>query len=164
MFSSFLRSIPQISIFHNTTSPPSITALQLLRAALSSPYPAHQPNAPPLRFNLEVLENKPPTSDQLRTILSYLPAATSAPGGVSPDVLVSSHPTVETRPTSTEGVVKLASTNLHALKWPIVVDWDAGRAAVGDVEGVKSILEELRKKRDGEMKEDEGHKPKGWFS
>jgi len=163
MFSSFLRSIPQISIFHNTSSPPSITALQLLRAALSSPYPPSRPDAPPLKFNLEVVENKPPTSDQLRTILSYIPAATSATGGVSPDVLVSSHPTVEVRPTSTEGVSKLASQNLHALKWPVVVDWDAGRAAVGDVDGVKSILEELRKKRDGEM-QDEGHKPKGWFS
>ncbi|KZT65179.1 hypothetical protein DAEQUDRAFT_731690, partial [Daedalea quercina L-15889] len=142
---------PRISIFHNPSSPPSITALQLLRAALSSPYPANQPTAPPLKFNLEVLENKPPTGDQLRTILSYLPAATSAPDGVSPDVLVSSHPAMETRPTSTDG-------------WPIVVDWDAGRAAVGDVEGVRRILEELRKKRDGEVQEDEGHKPKGWFS
>ena len=149
---------------HNTSSSPSITALQLLRAALSSPYPPARPNAPPLKFNLEVIENKPPTTDQLRTILSYLPAAASAAGNVSPDVLVSSHPTVETRPTSTEAVARLASKNLHALKWPIVVDWDGGRAAVGDVEGVKSILEELRKKRDGEVKEDEGHKPKGWFS
>ncbi|TFY64198.1 hypothetical protein EVJ58_g2783 [Rhodofomes roseus] len=164
MFSAFIRSVPQISIFHSTSSPPSITALQLLRAALSSPYPPSKPNAPPLKFNLEVVENKPPTSDQLRTILSYIPAATSASGGVSPDVLVSSHPTVEARPTSTEDVAKLATQNLHALKWPIVVNWDAGRAAVGDVEGVKSILEELRKKRDGEATEDGDHKPKGWFS
>lgn len=153
-----------LSCSHNTSSPPSITALQLLRAALSSPYPSTKPNAPPLKFNLEVIENKPPTTDQLKTVLSYLPATTSAAGSTSPDVLVSSHPTVETRPTSTEGVARLASNNLHALKWPIVVDWDGGRAAVGDVEGVKSILEELRKKRDGEVKEDEGHKPKGWFS
>lgn len=149
---------------HNTSSPPSITALQLLRAALSSSYPPNKSNALPLKFNLEVIENKPPTTEQLGTILSYLPAASSAAGSTSPDVLVSSHPTVETRPTSTEGVARLASKNLHALKWPIVVDWDGGRAAVGDVEGVKSILEELRKQRDGEVKEDEGHKPKGWFA
>ena len=132
-----------------------------MNAAASGPYPASKPDAPSLNFNLEVIENKPPTADQLRTILSYLPSARSATSGISPDVLVSSHPSVSARPASAEGVAKLASNSLHALKWPIVVDWDGGRAAVGDVEGVKSILEELRKKRDGEMKEDEGHKPKG---
>jgi hypothetical protein len=49
------------------------------------------------------------------------------------------------------------------LKWPIVVDWEGGKAAIGDVEGVKGILENLRKKRDGESKDGED-KPKGWFS
>lgn len=161
---SVCRGLTGTGSSHNTTSPPSITALQLLRSALSSPYPPSIPSAPPLKFNLEVVENKAPTSDQLRAILSYIPAATSATGDAPPDVLLSSHPTVDARPTSAESVAKLASSNLHALKWPIVVNWDSGRAAVGDVEGVKSILEELRKKRDGEVKEDEGHKPKGWFS
>ncbi|KAH9934851.1 uncharacterized protein B0H18DRAFT_978618, partial [Fomitopsis serialis] len=114
MFSAFLRSIVSgvLPMHHNTSSPPSITTLQLLRAAL----------CPPLKFNLEVVENKPPTGDQLRTILSYIPVATSATG-------------MEARPTSAEGVSKLASQNLHALKWPVVVDWDAGRAAVGDSSG-----------------------------
>ena len=65
-------------------------------------------------------------------------------------MFVSAHPTVETRPTSEEGVQELATKNLNALKWPIVVDWNAGRAAVGDLEGVQVLLEELRKKRDGE--------------
>lgn len=57
---------------------------------------------------------------------------------------------MDSRPTSEEGVAALAERNPNALKWPIVVDWNAGRAAVGDVEGVKALLEELRKKRDGE--------------
>ncbi|PCH42932.1 hypothetical protein WOLCODRAFT_144282 [Wolfiporia cocos MD-104 SS10] len=149
MFSAFTRSIPQISIFHNPSSPPSSAALQLLRAAVSSPYPPSRPNAPPLRFNLEVIENAPPTADQLQTILSYLPAG-SAGESRSPVSLLSAHPTVHTRPSSAEGVSSLAAKNPNALKWPIVVDWHGGRAAVGDVEGVKSILEELRKKRDGE--------------
>lgn len=82
----------------------------------------------------------------------------------SPVSLLSAHPAVHTRPTSPEGVARLAAQNPHALKWPIVVDWHNGRAAVGDVDGVKSILEELRKKRDGESKEDADIKPKGWFS
>lgn len=140
---------------HNPSSPASTNALRLLRAAVASPYPPSKPTAPPLDFNLEVIENKPPTPDQLHTILSYLPSKSpTGPGGLastpSPDVLISAHPTVDSRPTDAEGVVTLASQNANALKWPIVVDWHNGRAAVGDVEAVKSLLEELRKKRDGE--------------
>ncbi|KAI0641042.1 thioredoxin-like protein [Trametes meyenii] len=145
MFKAFLRTIPQVSIFHNPASPASIKALKLLQSAIASPYPPSRSSALPLKFDLEVVENRPPTSDQLRTILSYLP---SKP--LSPDVLLSAHPTVDARPTNVEGVSQLASQNPHALKWPIVVDWNNGKAAVGDIEGVKAILEELRKKRDGE--------------
>lgn len=120
-----------------------MAALKLLRSALSGPYPPGKPSAQPLSFNLEVVEEQPPTADQLRTISSYLPSA-------SPESFVSSHPTVDSRPSSADAVTKLAAKNPKALKWPIVVDWTGGKAAVGDVEGVKSILEELRKQRDGE--------------
>jgi len=50
------------------------------------------------------------------------------------------------------------------VKWPIVVDWDNGKAAVGDIEGVRAILDNLRKKRDGKVQEDDVHQPKGWFT
>ncbi|RDX46001.1 hypothetical protein OH76DRAFT_1356704 [Lentinus brumalis] len=155
MFKAFTRSIPEISIFHNPSSPASKNALNLLRSAVLGPYPPSKPSAPPLKFDLEVIENTPPTADQLRTILSYLPSKSpTGPSGSSqtpsPDVLLSAHPTVDTRPTSAEGVVKLASQNPNALKWPIVVDWHNGKAAIGDLEGVRGLLEELRKKRDGE--------------
>ncbi|OSX56664.1 hypothetical protein POSPLADRAFT_1175056 [Postia placenta MAD-698-R-SB12] len=163
MFSAFNRAIPQLSIFHNVSSPPSNAALRLLQAALSSPYPPSKPNAPPLKFNLDIVENVPPNPDQLRTIISYLPSDASRVEAPSPVSLLSAHPTVHTRPTSPEGVARLAAQNLNAIKWPIVVDWDHGKAAVGDVEGVKGILEELRKRRDGEIKPDED-KPSGWFS
>lgn len=130
---------------------------------MSAPYPPSNPSAPPLKFNLEIVENTPPTSDQLRTILSYLSATPSSTGDKpSPASFLSAHPTVHTRPTSAEGLARLASENPNALKWPIVVDWDHGKAAIGDVEGVKSILEELRKRRDGEVKEEEVDQPKGW--
>ncbi|KAI0668955.1 thioredoxin-like protein [Trametes maxima] len=146
MFKAFLRTIPQVSIFHNPASPTSLKALKLLQSAVASPYPSSKLSAPPLQFDLEVIENKPPTPDQLRTILSYLPSKPS-----SPDVLLSAHLTVDARPTNAEEVSQLASQNLHALKWPIVVDWNNGNTAVGDIDGVKNILEELRKKRDGEV-------------
>ncbi|KAI0742547.1 thioredoxin-like protein [Daedaleopsis nitida] len=144
MFKAFTRSIPELSIFHNPSSPASTNALHLLRAAVSSPYPPSKPSAPPLNFNLEVIENKPPTTDQLQTILSYLPSKSRVVRVASQKLLP------RTRPTSAEGIVKLASQNPNALKWPIVVDWHSGRAAVGDLDAVKGLLEELRKKRDGE--------------
>jgi hypothetical protein len=44
------------------------------------------------------------------------------------------------------------------------MDWHGGRASIGDVEGVKGVLEAIRKERDSESKGEEEHKPKGWFS
>lgn len=42
---------------------------------------------------------------------------------------------------------------------------DDGQVAVGDVEGVKGILESLRRKRDGEETSGEAvHQPTGWFT
>lgn len=68
------------------------------------------------------------------------------------------------------------------MKWPVVVNCrsglyvryllpcelnsvvgDDGQAAVGDVEGVKGILESLRRKRDGEDTSEDVQKPRGWF-
>ena len=60
--------------------------------------------------------------------------------------------------------MRLAQKSPLALKWPIIVDWTSGRAVAGDSEGVKDILEYLRKRRDGEVKEEEDFEPKGWFS
>lgn len=54
--------------------------------------------------------------------------------------------------------------NPNVFKWPVVVDWTGGRASIGDVDGVKDILEAIRQERDGESKRDEEYKPKGWFS
>jgi hypothetical protein len=50
------------------------------------------------------------------------------------------------------------------LKWPIVVDWTGGKASIGDVEGVKGILEAIRKERDGESRGEGVDQPQGWFS
>lgn len=68
------------------------------------------------------------------------------------------------RPETVSGIADLGLHNPTAFKWPIVVDWNGGQASIGDVEGVKSILEKLRQKRDGELKDDEIDQPKGWFT
>lgn len=166
MFTGFKRSLPQISIFHHPSSPPSIQALALLRSALSSPYPPGKQSAPPLEFDLEVVETKPPTADQLRTILTYITPPKSTAPSVS-SAFLSAHPAssgLGEQPQSVKGIVSLAEQNPNVFKWPVVVDWIGGRASVGDVEGVKDILEAIRQRRDGEVKQDEVDQPKGWFS
>ncbi|KAI9507312.1 thioredoxin-like protein [Russula earlei] len=166
MFSAFKRSIPQISIFHNPSLPPSTKALDMLRAALSSPFPPVSASNSPLKFNLEVIESAP-TADQIRTILDYLPRVRDVDDPHHVAALISSHPSspsLPDRPHSPEGLVRLAQKTPLALKWPIVVDWTNGRASAGNSEGVGDVLEYLRKRRDGEAKEEEDYQPKGWFS
>lgn len=159
--------ITAVSCSHNPSSPPSTKALALLRAALSSPYPPGTASSSPLNFNLEVIENTPPNADQIRTILSYLPRVRDIDDPHHIAALISSHPSAPSlpdRPHSPEGLVRLVQKSPLALKWPIVVDWTSGRASAGDSESVKDILEYLRKKRDGEVKEEDDYKPKGWFA
>ncbi|KDR78003.1 hypothetical protein GALMADRAFT_209478 [Galerina marginata CBS 339.88] len=151
MFNSFKRKLPEVSMFHRPSSPPSKKALDLLKASVSAPYPPGNPQNPPLQFQLDVVES-PPNADQLRTILSYLPSPATNPAMV----FLSAHPTgpnANEQPSTCKGIAELAEKNPNVLKWPIVVDWLGGKASVGDVEGVKSILEHLRKKRDGEVEE-----------
>lgn len=125
-------------------------ALELLRSATSSAYPPGHSKVP-LKFNLEVITGLP-TKDQLRTIESYLPR-----GGLANFVTGGS-------PATADQVLSQAKRDLDSFKWPLVVDWIGGKAAVGDIDVVHEILENIRKKRDGEVSEPEEHKPKGWFS
>ena len=147
---------------HHPSSPPSTRALNLLRSSLSTPYPVDSAEGKPLEFELQVVESSP-TSDQLKTILSYLPSKAANPSMV----FLSAHPSGPStfdQPTTVQEIAELAERNPLAIKWPIVVDWNDGKVSIGDVEGVKGILETLRQKRDGEYKEEEIHEPKGWFS
>lgn len=129
---------------------------------MSAPYPVDSAEGKPLVFDLQVVES-PPTPDQLETILSYLPSKATDPSMV----FLSAHPSSPSafdRPTTAKGIVELAEKNPLAIKWPIVVDWSIGKASIGDVEGVKGILETLRQRRDGEYEEEKVDQPKGWFS
>lgn len=68
-----------------------------------------------------------------------------------PSAFLSAHPNVPSaaeQPQDAEGLSKLAKTNLNAIKWPIVVNWMDGKASIGDLDGVKAILEAIRKDRD----------------
>ena len=180
MFSAFKRSVPQVTILcvkylisnkypfvtpyysHRSSSPPSVAALQLLQSALSSPYPPSSKSNHPLKFDLEVVESVPPTSDQLATILSY---QNSKGPSSELSTFLSAHPSSDSQlANNARSLVELARKNPNVFKWPIVVDWTGGRASIGDVEGVKDILESIRKERDGESEGEDVHQPKGWFS
>ena len=138
----------------------------MLRASLSTPYPPSKPDAPPLDFNLEVIESKPPTPDQLQTILSYVTPKDASAVPPSYATFLSSHPSAPgmgEQPQNASGVAELGTKNPNALKWPVVVDWNGGQASVGDVEGVAKMLESLRQRRDGEVNNEGVVEPKGWF-
>ncbi|KAJ3893478.1 thioredoxin-like protein [Lentinula edodes] len=161
MFSAFRKAATEVTIFHHPSSPSSQKALNMLRSAVSGPYPPTKSTSPPLDFKLEVVE-APPTPDQLKTIMSYVsPNSTLS-------VFLSAHPSTPSgseAPQSASAIHNIAANDPNVMKWPIVVDWTKGRVSIGDVAGVQSILETLRKQRDGELpQEEEVDRPKGWFS
>ncbi|EJD05016.1 uncharacterized protein FOMMEDRAFT_166719 [Fomitiporia mediterranea MF3/22] len=151
MFRGFVKSRPAVSIFHHPSSAQSSRALELLRSSLINPYPPSNPKAGPLEFDLEVVESAP-TPDQVQTILAYLPVSTSAssPSSIA-STFISSHPSsvgvASDGQVTSKTLTELARSNPGALKWPIVVDWMGGRASVGDVDGVRRMLDEIRKEQ-----------------
>jgi Protein of unknown function (DUF1687) len=121
----------------------------MLQGAPSSPYLRGSASKSPLKFNLEVIEKTSPTASQIIRILDYLPRVPDVDDPHHVAALMSSHPSVPSlpdRPNSLEGLVRLAQKSPLALKWPIVVDWTSSRASTRNSEGVKDILEYLRKR------------------
>jgi hypothetical protein len=131
-------------------------ALSLLRKASTEPYPT----APhrPLSFELNVSE-RTPTSDQFKTMQRYYGRPISS--------FLSAHPTSGGSETGSgdevERIVQTAEKNRMALKFPLVVDWDAGKVAVGDLTEVQKILDARQKARDEGHDAGGGETKKGWF-
>ncbi|KAJ6456151.1 thioredoxin-like protein [Mycena sanguinolenta] len=149
LFSGWTRTTHEISIFHHPSSPPSVKALGLLRSALSEPFPPGK-GPLPLNFNLEVVE-APPTKDQLGIIMSYLSSKNSSPQSPA-SMFLSAHPSSSSSEhANLQNIVDLGREKPNTFKWPVVVDWNAGKACIGDADGVKGILEHLRQQRDGEV-------------
>ncbi|KZV82055.1 hypothetical protein EXIGLDRAFT_755206 [Exidia glandulosa HHB12029] len=129
------KALPAVSLFHNPSSPHSRQVLNQLRASLSSPYPPSSTSSP-LEFELEVVENKP-TTEQLRTIRSYLNLPTTG------------------------------DKSELQLEEPIVVNWNDGVASAGGAAPgeVLEALRRQRDEGTGEGKKDEGGSKGvfGWF-
>lgn len=95
--------------------------------------------------------------------MSYLPSKSASPSAT----FLSAHPAAPAgpeRPETLSDVAQLGLQHPNAMRWPIVVDWLGGKASIGDVEGVKGILETLRQRRDGETEGEDLHRPTGWFT
>lgn len=88
----------------------------------------------------------------MTSILSYIPQASNSKGSnqtAESSFLSSSHPATSDLKTnvSTGTLKELAEKNAKAVKWPIVVDWTGGRASIGDVDGVKAMLDAIKKEQ-----------------
>ena len=143
---------------HNS-NPQSKQSLALLRSALSQPYPpatsTTKSGSHALEFELSVTENTPPTPDQIRILLSYLKLPLSS--------LISAHPTAGSLSIdSAEALVQAASKNPTVFRYPVIVDWENGDAAL-DVGGVKKMLDKLAESR-GKGGADNVDQSKKWFS
>ncbi|PVG00145.1 hypothetical protein CPB86DRAFT_783019 [Serendipita vermifera] len=143
------RNLPVISIFHNPSSPPSVNALALLRKAKAEPYPS--PPKAPLSFELSVVERLP-TTDQFKTMQRYY--------GQPITTFLSAHPSSNEEgkgADEVERVRNVANKNPLALKYPLVVDWDRAKIAVGNLSDVKKILDGRAEERDRSGSDNSGN-------
>ncbi|KAH8907784.1 DUF1687-domain-containing protein [Coniochaeta sp. PMI_546] len=136
----FRKTKDIITLFHKSSTPASTKVLNLLKqvsanaseAATEDQASDHTAQAQLQRaeFDLDVTE-KPPTPDQLRTILDYVG---------NPSTVVSGASTVDE-------AMKKFKQDAESFKRPVVVDWNNGKAAVGDNESaILKMLDALPKK------------------
>ncbi|CAE6382582.1 unnamed protein product [Rhizoctonia solani] len=157
----FHRSIPNLSIFHNTRSPHSERILHLLRSSLSNPYvpraiaaaraeaeksgtlTSQKISKRPLEFNLDI-STSPPTPDQYTTMLDYLRSQSLSPSLSSPPTISRFLVKHSDSVGGVEELSKLASKKPESVRWPVVVHWDDGLVAIEKEDEVHHILELLR--------------------
>ncbi|KAK7704266.1 hypothetical protein SLS57_010575 [Botryosphaeria dothidea] len=128
-----------VTLFHEPASASSVRVLNLLKQAqanasttttIDQASSTDQPKAEHNQFELDVQEQAP-TSDQVQTILEYLGAGSAGK--------------VVEGASSEEEAVKKFKLNANSFVKPLVVDWNAGKAVVGDNQS--EILRLLEKSR-----------------
>ncbi|MCJ1408313.1 hypothetical protein MMC19_002388 [Ptychographa xylographoides] len=125
----FHKSLDVITLFHKPSAAASIRVHNLLKQVSAQASEtstedqasdhSHQNKIQRSEFELNVTE-KPPTSDQLRTILEYVGAKRAK------DV-------VEGAKDENDAMRKLQEDSSR-FKRPVIVDWNNGRAVIGDSE------------------------------
>ncbi|KAL1633089.1 hypothetical protein SLS56_003160 [Neofusicoccum ribis] len=115
-----------VTIFHEPASASSVRVVNLLKQAqanssttttIDQASSTDQHKAEQHEFDLEVQE-QPPTSDQVETILTYLGADNASK--------------VVEGATNQEEAVRKFKLNANSFIKPLVVDWNAGKVVVGD--------------------------------
>ncbi|KAF4302632.1 hypothetical protein GTA08_BOTSDO07521 [Botryosphaeria dothidea] len=128
-----------VTLFHEPASASSVRVLNLLKQAqanasttttIDQASSTDQPKAEHNQFELDVQEQAP-TSDQVQIILEYLGAGSAGK--------------VVEGASSEEEAVKKFKLNANSFVKPLVVDWNAGKAVVGDNQS--EILRLLEKSR-----------------
>ncbi|KAK4155304.1 thioredoxin-like protein [Chaetomidium leptoderma] len=124
----FHKSLDILTLFHKATSPTSMRLATVLRQASAaasetsttdqaSDHTAQSNAARRPEFTLQITED-PPTPDQLRTILQY----------VGPQRIGS---VIKGATDENEALLRFKE-NAETFQWPVVVDWNNGKAAVGE--------------------------------
>merc|ERR1712154_601745 len=118
-----------ITLFHAPSVPASMRAHAILKQAAATAQSSatedqasdhdNQSRLQRTDFNLDVQET-PPTPDQLTSILDYLGPSKAG--------------TVVEEATGTSGALRKFNAKQQAFQRPVTVDWNNGRAVVGDDE------------------------------
>ncbi|KAL9131592.1 MAG: hypothetical protein Q9175_006724 [Cornicularia normoerica] len=137
----FHKSLDVITLFHKPSVPASIRVLTLLKQVSAQASETatedqatdhkHQNKLQRTEFELNITED-PPTGDQMRTILEYMGAHNAGR-------------LVEGAKDSGDAIKKLRE-NPTTFKPPVTVDWNNGRAVVGDHESeIMKMIAQLPK-------------------
>ncbi|KAI1436960.1 DUF1687-domain-containing protein [Xylaria sp. CBS 124048] len=129
----FPKTLDIVTLFHKASSPASLRAVNVLKQASASAAEAASNDQPHRQtFELNITE-EPPTADQLKTILQY----------VGQDNISS---VVKGAATENEAIKKFAESRDN-FKYPVVVDWNNGRAIATEKESeILKMVEQLNGK------------------
>ncbi|KAI5290419.1 hypothetical protein KEM54_001589 [Ascosphaera aggregata] len=143
---SMPRSLDVITLFHNPSLRSSLRALNLLERAsalaqeascgvtFDSSNPSRGIPVPGNEFELEVT-TKPPTKDQLNSILDFLGGTAAVPGKAS-DIVQGAR--------DREDAIRKVMADGSKFIRPVVVDWSNGKAVLGGNEPrIIKMLKEL---------------------
>ncbi|MCJ1404431.1 hypothetical protein MMC11_007656 [Xylographa trunciseda] len=137
----FHKTLDVITLFHKPSLPASTRVLNILKQVSAHASEgatedqasdhSHQNKIQRSEFELNVTE-EPPTSDQLRTILEYVGARRAK------DVVDGAK--------DESDAMRLLKEDSKRFKRPVVVDWNNGRAVIGDSESeILKMVGELPK-------------------
>ncbi|KEZ43043.1 hypothetical protein SAPIO_CDS5120 [Scedosporium apiospermum] len=133
----FHKTLDIVTLFHKANSPASTRIVNLLKTASANASQAanEATNSTPAKarepFELNITE-EPPTEDQVKTILEYI-----GPAEI-PHVVKGANNVTE--------ALKRFKQDRNSFQRPLVVDWNNGKAVVGENESeILKMLESVKR-------------------